>query len=235
MDCRKYSRFEGNPTIFDPELFRCADHWHSSSVARPVHSSNVNVIGFFLINCQIQMNAKWFFLFFRFIRTGSGFGKDLALGSVQCVAISDSADLPKLSPNISDPKAPSPCPTLSAGLPHFSTGYMRCWGRDTFIALRGLLFLTGRFNEARYTILGFGACLRHGLIPNLLDNGTNPRFNCRDAIWWWLYSIRDYVNEAPNGKAILNEPVSRLFPTDDSEAKKPGECVSSLQILEIIN
>lgn len=146
---------------------------------------------------------------------------------MQCVAISDSADLPKLSPNISDPKAPSPCPTLSAGLPHFSTGYMRCWGRDTFIALRGLLFLTGRFNEARYTILGFGACLRHGLIPNLLDNGTKPRFNCRDAIWWWLYSIRDYVNEAPNGKAILNEPISRLFPTDDSEAKKPGECVSS--------
>lgn len=168
------------------------------------------------------------FLRYRFIRNGSGFVKDLALGSLQCVAVSNSADLPKFSPKVSDPKPPSPCPTLSAGLPHFSTGYMRCWGRDTFIALRGLLLLPGRYDEARYIILGFAACLRHGLIPNLLDNGTKPRFNCRDAIWWWLQSVKDYVYEAPKGHAILNEPVSRLFPTDDSDAKKPGECVSGV-------
>lgn len=166
--------------------------------------------------------------FFRFIRNGGGFIRCLALGSVQCVAVSNSADLPKLSSKISSPKAPSTCPTLSAGLPHFSTGYMRCWGRDTFIALRGLLLLTGRFDEARYTILGFAACLRHGLIPNLLDNGTNPRFNCRDAIWWWLNSIKDYVHDVPQGKGIITEPVSRLFPTDDSEAKNPDEFVRLL-------
>lgn len=146
---------------------------------------------------------------------------------MQCVAVCESADLPKFSPKIKDPKPPSPCSTLSAGLPHFSTGYMRCWGRDTFIAVRGLLLLPGRYNEARYTILGFAACLRHGLIPNLLDNGTKPRYNCRDAVWWWLYSIKDYVNEAPQGAKLLNEQVSRIFPTDDSEAKKPGECVSN--------
>lgn len=145
---------------------------------------------------------------------------------MQCVAISNSADLPKFSPDSFDPKPPSPCPTLSAGLPHFSTGYMRCWGRDTFIALRGLLLIPGRYDEARYIILGFAACLRHGLIPNLLDNGLNSRFNCRDAVWWWLHSVKDYVHEAPKGHAILNEPVSRLFPTDDSDAKKPGEFVS---------
>lgn len=152
------------------------------------------------------------------------------MASVEFLSICPSADLPKLSPNIHPPPPPERCVTLSAGLPHFSTGYMRCWGRDTFISLRGLLLLTGRYNEARYIILGFAACLRHGLIPNLLDSGTKPRYNCRDAVWWWLNSIKDYVREVPNGKEILKDKVSRLFPTDDSDPKNPGECVSDIFI-----
>lgn len=158
-----------------------------------------------------------------FIKTGSNFVQSLAISTLQFVAVCESANLPALSPATKSPKPPQHCATLSAGLPHFSTGYMRCWGRDTFIAIRGIMFLCGRYNEARYMILGFGSTLRHGLIPNLLDSGK-PRFNCRDAIWWWLYSIKLYVEEAPNGKEILSDTLSRLFPTDDSETKNPGEC-----------
>ncbi|GAB0093565.1 Glycogen debranching enzyme [Sergentomyia squamirostris] len=159
-----------------------------------------------------------------FIQKGSSFVHGLAMGSVQCVAECPSANLPTLSSATKPPKPPALCATMSAGLPHFSTGYMRCWGRDTFIALRGLLLITGRYDEARYMILGFGSCLRHGLIPNLLDGGYKARFNCRDAIWWWLYSIKCYVEEAPKGVEILNEKISRIFPNDDSEAQKAGEC-----------
>uniref|UniRef100_A0A1A9WR90 Glycogen debranching enzyme n=1 Tax=Glossina brevipalpis TaxID=37001 RepID=A0A1A9WR90_9MUSC len=158
-----------------------------------------------------------------FIRDGHNFSQLLALATLQFLTVCKSANMPTLSPELLPPKPSSKLVTLAAGLPHFSTGYMRCWGRDTFISLRGLMFLTGRYIEARFIILGFAQCMRHGLIPNLLDNGIKPRFNCRDAVWWWLFSIKQYVEEAPQGSKLLKDKVSRIFPYNDSEAHAPGK------------
>ena len=93
-------------------------------------------------------------LFFSFVQNGSSFLKALSLGSLQFVGLSRSASLPALSPKLHHgPSSGAHMPTLmslAAGLPHFSSGFMRCWGRDTFIALRGLLLVTGRYQDARY-------------------------------------------------------------------------------------
>ncbi|KAJ4458312.1 putative Glycogen debranching enzyme [Paratrimastix pyriformis] len=106
----------------------------------------------------------------------------------------------------------NPSPSLSAGLPHFSTGYMRNWGRDTFVALRGLLLIPRRFAEAAYVIRCYAACMRHGLIPNLLDGGNRPRFNSRDATWWWLQAIQDYCLLNPAGALdLLQTPIKRRY------------------------
>ncbi|XP_037131537.1 glycogen debranching enzyme isoform X2 [Syngnathus acus] len=167
-----------------------------------------------------------------FIQSGSSFVRHLALGSLQMCGVGRVPALPPLSMKIDDiPYCISPitgqkeqcCVTVAAGLPHFSTGIFRCWGRDTFIALRGLMLLTGRHTEARNIILAFAGTLRHGLIPNLLGEGRFARYNCRDAVWWWLQCLQDYVSHVPQGQSILQSPVTRMYPTDDSEPCLPGE------------
>lgn len=168
-----------------------------------------------------------------FVKDSSSFVKALALTSLQVVGHTPQARLPFLSPALKPPppkafnniskQEEEATLSMSAGFPHFGSGYMRNWGRDTFISIRGLLILTGRHEEARHIILAYAGTLRHGLIPNLLNEGKGARFNCRDAVWFWLIAIREYCLLVPNGYNILKDPVSRMYPTDDSEPLRPGQ------------
>lgn len=124
--------------------------------------------------------------------------------------------------------------SLSAGLPHFATGFMRCWGRDTFISLTGLLICTKRFSEAREAILAFASVIRHGLIPNLLDSGKNCRYNARDATWFFLNSIKNFVLMAPEGENILNEKVSIVFKSDIQEEHYRDHAEIFMTIADVI-
>lgn len=141
-----------------------------------------------------------------FVTSGHSFIQDLALTAVQMHGIVKSASL--------DPEVVTP--SLAAGLPHFTTGWARCWGRDVFISLRGLFLTTGKFEDAKRHILAFSTTLKHGLIPNLLDSVRAPRYNSRDSPWWMLQNIQDYVNMAPDGLSLLSETIKRRFPKDDT-------------------
>uniref|UniRef100_A0A8P4KHV3 Glycogen debranching enzyme n=1 Tax=Dicentrarchus labrax TaxID=13489 RepID=A0A8P4KHV3_DICLA len=166
-----------------------------------------------------------------FVQNGSSLVKQLALGSVQMCGVCHSWALPTLSPHLNDVpyrlngvtnQEEQCCMSMAAGLPHSCAGILRCWGRDTFISLRGLLLLTGRHLEARNIILAFAGTLRYGLIPNLLGRGSSARFNSRDAVWWWLQCIREYCTLVPDGVSILKCPVSRMYPTNVSEPQPAG-------------
>ncbi|EPQ56459.1 glycoside hydrolase family 13 protein [Gloeophyllum trabeum ATCC 11539] len=164
-----------------------------------------------------------------FVSTGHSFTQDLSLCSVQMHGMVQSASL--------DPGKITP--SLAAGLPHFATGWARCWGRDVFISLRGLFLTTGNFDGAKKHILAFASTLKHGLIPNLLDSLRTPRYNSRDSPWWMLQNIQDYAMSAPDGLAILSESVRRRFPKDDTwvpwnDPRAYAECSTIAEIIQEI-
>ncbi|CCE64830.1 hypothetical protein TPHA_0I03290 [Tetrapisispora phaffii CBS 4417] len=169
---------------------------------------NFLVPSFFALTIGILYGCcrfKAMLLFPKYIGNANVFVQSLALTSIQMVSEVKSTSI---FPNIN-------VPCMCAGLPHFSTNYMRCWGRDVFISFRGLLLVTGRYETAKQHILGFAKTTKHGLIPNLLDAGRNPRYNARDAAWFFLQAIQDYITIVPEGHSILSEKVSRRFPLND--------------------
>jgi len=80
--------------------------------------------------------------------------------------------------------------TVIAGFPWFAD-----WGRDTFIALPGLLLSTRRFAEAKSVLTTFAAAVDEGMIPNRFDDRTGTAyFNSVDASLWFINAAFQYLN-----------------------------------------
>ena len=71
-------------------------------------------------------------------------------------------------------------------------------------------------------ILAYATVVRHGLVPNLMDGGRNPRYNARDATWWFMQAVQDYCKMTEESTAVLAAPVQRRFPSDDQSAYSAG-------------
>ncbi|WP_161880526.1 amylo-alpha-1,6-glucosidase [Deinococcus alpinitundrae] len=82
--------------------------------------------------------------------------------------------------------------SVIAGYPWFAD-----WGRDSLIALPGLLLSTGRIEEGLGVIDTFAASLRGGLTPNnFFDDGQGAGYNTVDGALWLIVSLEKLVRRA---------------------------------------
>jgi predicted glycogen debranching enzyme len=78
--------------------------------------------------------------------------------------------------------------TVVAGYPWFTD-----WGRDTFIALRGLCLATGRLDEAGQILGEWAGAVSEGMLPNLFPDGkARAEYNSVDASLWYLIVMAEY-------------------------------------------
>jgi predicted glycogen debranching enzyme len=106
--------------------------------------------------------------------------------------------------------------TLIAGYPWFGD-----WGRDTFIAVRGLCIATGRLEDARDILVAWASVVSKGMLPNRFpDRGEQPEFNSVDASLWYIIAVNDYLQAAEKHPQ----------PSSDSQTKKLRAAVEAILI-----
>jgi predicted glycogen debranching enzyme len=103
--------------------------------------------------------------------------------------------------------------TIIAGYPWFTD-----WGRDTFIAMRGLCVATGRLDVAREILFRWAGTLSEGMVPNRFPDGTNePEFNSVDASLWYVIAIHEFLHAAKQRrKQVRGEDRTILYQAIDS-------------------
>lgn len=91
------------------------------------------------------------------------------------------------------PAPPQPDQTsIIAGYPWFAD-----WGRDAAISLRGLMLATGRFDDAKKTLLAFASHRRNGIVPNLFNDQTGePEYNTVDGSLWFILGACEYLERS---------------------------------------
>ncbi|MEO8508928.1 MAG: glycogen debranching enzyme N-terminal domain-containing protein, partial [Betaproteobacteria bacterium] len=87
--------------------------------------------------------------------------------------------------------------TIVAGYPWFTD-----WGRDTFIAMRGLVLARGRLDLAVSILTAWAQTVSQGMLPNRFpDRGTAPEYNAVDASLWFVIVVHEYLALVPDSPA----------------------------------
>jgi len=95
--------------------------------------------------------------------------------------------------------------TIVAGYPWFGD-----WGRDTFIAVRGLCLATGRIAEAVEVLSAWAGLVSQGMLPNFFPDGSaEPEYNSVDASLWYVVAVGETVRAA--GASLGGDARRRLI------------------------
>jgi predicted glycogen debranching enzyme len=90
--------------------------------------------------------------------------------------------------------------TIVAGYPWFTD-----WGRDTFIALRGLCLAAGRVDEAAAILAAWARTVSQGMLPNRFpDAGGVPEYNSVDAALWFVVAVDALLRSASPGRPAVD-------------------------------
>lgn len=100
--------------------------------------------------------------------------------------------------------------TIIAGYPWFAD-----WGRDTFVALRGLCLAAGQLDVARDILLAWAATVSAGMLPNRFpDHGDRPEFNSVDASLWFIVAVAEFLETgaaSPAEQQMLGAAVETIL------------------------
>jgi len=107
--------------------------------------------------------------------------------------------------------------TIIAGYPWFSD-----WGRDTFIAVRGLC-LTGtdanrnRLDDARAILLEWAEHVSEGMLPNFFpEGGKAAEYNSVDASLWFIIAVHELLQRAQPAGLVSDEDRGTLLAAVDA-------------------
>jgi len=82
--------------------------------------------------------------------------------------------------------------TVLAGYP-WSTD----WGRDTFVALRGLCIANGRLDDAKQVLLEWAEHCASGLVPTYFPERRDPpEFTAADPSLWFIVAAHEFMEAA---------------------------------------
>ncbi len=96
--------------------------------------------------------------------------------------------------------------TIVAGYPWFSD-----WGRDTFIALRGICIAGDRLGDARDILLEWAKYVSEGMLPNFFPEGDKPaEYNSVDASLWYVVAVHDFLRAA-EARDLVTEDQERTL------------------------